>query len=102
VLDPVAALAAELRVDGATAQRIHALQQAKQRAVDAENYDEAKRFKIVIDRLKAVGRWGQRGEGLVWESIFVRLFLSRPFPRHARNPTHNVARLDQRLAAYRR
>ena len=42
-------------MDPQTAERLRALAAAKKRAVEAEDYDEAKRCKDMIDRLKSVG-----------------------------------------------
>lgn len=52
-----AALAAsdEMRYDGKTLERIRALSTAKQRAVEAEDYEEAKRCKDLLARLRQTG-----------------------------------------------
>ena len=50
-----AELAASMRVDLVTAQRIRDLQAQKAAAVHAEDYDTAKRLKGAVDRLRAVG-----------------------------------------------
>jgi centrosomal protein CEP104 len=46
----------ELQVDPKTAERIYELHSMKQAAVAAEDYDEAKRLKDSIARLKQVGQ----------------------------------------------
>lgn len=48
-------ISVDMGVDMVTAQKISDLQLQKQAAVDKEDYDEAKRMKAAIDRLKAVG-----------------------------------------------
>ncbi|GAB4823407.1 hypothetical protein N2152v2_010453 [Parachlorella kessleri] len=48
-------LATQLNVDVTTAQKILELQERKKKAIDNEDYDEAKRLKAGIDRLRAVG-----------------------------------------------
>jgi hypothetical protein len=42
-------------VDSSTATQIHRLQQEKHTAVQDEDYDEAKRLKSLIERLKVIG-----------------------------------------------
>ena len=46
----------ELQVDPKTAERIYQLHMLKQDAVEREDYDEAKRLKDAITRLKQVGQ----------------------------------------------
>lgn len=46
----------ELQVDPKTAERIYQLHMLKQDAVEREDYDEAKRLKDSIGRLKQVGQ----------------------------------------------
>lgn len=46
----------ELQVDSKTAERIHELNRLKHAAVECEDYDEAKRLKDSISRIKQVGR----------------------------------------------
>lgn len=46
----------ELQVDPKTAERIYQLHSQKQDAVEREDYDEAKRLKDCIGRLKQVGQ----------------------------------------------
>ncbi|KAL4436783.1 hypothetical protein ABPG75_003922 [Micractinium tetrahymenae] len=53
--ESAAALAAEIGVDVLTAQRIQDLTLQKQQAVEREDYDEAKRLKVAVDRLRAAG-----------------------------------------------
>jgi hypothetical protein len=50
-----ASLALELGIDVVTAGKVLELQRLKQLAIDAEDYDEAKRLKGCTDRLRAVG-----------------------------------------------
>lgn len=53
------ALAAELGVDPVTAERIAELQAQKTAAVGREDYDDAKRLKAAVDRLRAVSCLGR-------------------------------------------
>lgn len=46
----------EMRFDGRTLDRIRSLSNAKQRAVDAEDYEEAKRCKEMLGRLRQTGQ----------------------------------------------
>eukprot|EP00899_Mesostigma_viride_P016474 jgi/Mesvir1/24828/Mv22068-RA.1 len=48
-------LASKLSVDAITAEKIQEVHRQKEAAVAREDYDEAKRLKVVIDRLKEVG-----------------------------------------------
>lgn len=52
----MADLALDLHVDARTAERIRELHAQKAHAVAVENYDEAKRLKGCIDRLKQLGQ----------------------------------------------
>jgi centrosomal protein CEP104 len=45
----------EMKLDPLTADRLKSLMQAKFKAVECEDFEEAKRLKIVIDKLKAAG-----------------------------------------------
>lgn len=51
---PGAARDADASIDAKTAARLRELESQKARAVDQEDYDEAKRLKQLIDHLKAV------------------------------------------------
>merc|ERR1719146_97624 len=52
---PTNAMAEEVQFDPQTSERMRALVAAKKRAVELEDYDEAKRCKDMIVRLKSVG-----------------------------------------------
>jgi centrosomal protein CEP104 len=50
----------ELTIDKGTLETLKGLYAAKERAVNGEDFDEAKRIKVCIDRLKAIsGHLGQ-------------------------------------------
>eukprot|EP00971_Amphidinium_carterae_P271970 5397547-Amphidinium_carterae.1 len=45
-----------MQFDARTVERLRALEKAKQRAVEAEDYDEAKRLKDMLNRLRKTGQ----------------------------------------------
>lgn len=52
----LADLSLDINVDPVTAARIRDITRQKEQAVAAEEYDEAKRLKATIERLRAVGQ----------------------------------------------
>ena len=52
----MADLSLDVNVDPVTAGKIREINKLKEAAVSKEDYDEAKRLKLAIERLKAVGQ----------------------------------------------
>ena len=52
----MADLSLDVNVDPVTASKIREINKHKEAAVSKEDYDEAKRLKLAIERLKAVGQ----------------------------------------------